>query len=69
MNLFPINSTDYEIVANELKKTVALYDARMLVYDANGMKSLSLFAFPVNHRGTKMLTVNPDHYATMPKVA
>lgn len=37
VNLFPINSTDYEIVANELKKTVALYDARLLVYDANGI--------------------------------
>lgn len=37
VNLFTISSTDYEIVANELKKTVALYDARLLVYDANGI--------------------------------
>lgn len=37
VNLFTINSTDYLVVANELKKTIALYDARMLVYDANGI--------------------------------
>ena len=37
VNLFVINSTDYEIVANELKKTIALYEARMLIYDANGI--------------------------------
>ena len=37
INLFTINSTDYEVVANELKKTIALYDARLFVYDANGI--------------------------------
>lgn len=37
VNLFTINSTDYEIVANELKKTIALYDATLFVYDANGI--------------------------------
>lgn len=37
VNLFTINSTDYEVVANELKKTIALYEARMFVYDANGI--------------------------------
>lgn len=37
VNLFTINSTDYEVVANELKKIVALYDARLFVYDANGI--------------------------------
>lgn len=37
VNLFTINSTDYEVVANELKKTIALYDARLFVYDANGI--------------------------------
>ena len=37
INLFTINSTDYEVVANELKKTIALYDVRMFVYDANGI--------------------------------
>ena len=36
-NLFTINSTDYEVVANELKKTIAAYEARMFVYDANGI--------------------------------
>ena len=35
--MFTINSTDYEVVANELKKTIALYDARLFVYDANGI--------------------------------
>ena len=34
---FIINNTDYEIVANELKKTVLRYNARLLVYDANGI--------------------------------
>jgi hypothetical protein len=52
INLFTISSTDYEVVANELKKTVAVYDARMLIYDANGIKEhLSLFTFPINHWG------------------
>jgi len=37
VNLFVINSTDYEVVANELKKTIATYEARMFVYDANGI--------------------------------
>ena len=37
VNMFAINSTDYEIVANELKKTIAAYDARMFIYDANGI--------------------------------
>lgn len=39
INLFVINSTDYEVVANELKKTIALYDAALFVYDANGIGS------------------------------
>lgn len=37
VNLFTINSTDYEVVANELKKTIALYEATLFVYDANGI--------------------------------
>lgn len=37
VNAFTINSTDYEVVANELKKTIQLYDARLFVYDANGV--------------------------------
>ena len=37
INLFTIGSTDYEVVANELKKTVLNYEARMLIYDANGI--------------------------------
>lgn len=37
INLFTINSTDYEIVANELKKTIADYDAKLFIYDANGI--------------------------------
>lgn len=37
INLFTINSTDYEVVANELKKTIAQYDATLFVYDANGI--------------------------------
>ena len=74
VNLFTINSTDYEVVANELKKIIALYDARLFVYDANGIKSLSLFAFLVNHQGIlnkiiiRMLTVKPKHYPIMSKM-
>ena len=34
---FVINSTDYEVVANELKKAIATYDARIFIYDANGI--------------------------------
>lgn len=37
VDLFTINSTDYEVVANELKKTILNYDARLFVYDANGI--------------------------------
>lgn len=37
VNLFTINSTDYEVVANELKKTIINYDASLFVYDANGI--------------------------------
>ena len=37
VNLFTINSTDYEIVANELKKTIMNYGASLFVYDANGI--------------------------------
>lgn len=37
VNVFTIASTDYEVVANELKKQVLAYDARLLVYDANGV--------------------------------
>lgn len=37
VNVFAIASTDYEVVANELKKQVLAYDARLLVYDANGV--------------------------------
>lgn len=39
VNAFTINSTDYEVVANELKKTIAAYDARLFIYDANGIGS------------------------------
>ena len=37
VNLFTISSTDYEVVAYELKKTIALYEATLFVYDANGI--------------------------------
>lgn len=38
VNLFGIASTDYMVIANEFKKTVLAYDAKLLVYDANGIK-------------------------------
>lgn len=36
-NLFTIDSTDFEEVANVLKQTVLKYQARLLIYDANGV--------------------------------
>lgn len=37
INAFTIDSTDYMVIANELKKAVMSYEARMLVYDATGV--------------------------------
>lgn len=37
VNLFTVDSTDYEVIGNILKRTVMDYDARLLVYDANGI--------------------------------
>jgi len=37
VNLFTIDSTDYEKVSNVIKQTVAQYEAKLLVYDANGI--------------------------------
>ena len=37
VNLFTIPSTDYMVVANTFKKTVVTYDAKLLIYDANGI--------------------------------
>lgn len=37
VNLLTIPSTDYLEIANEFKKLVLLYDAKLLVYDANGI--------------------------------
>ena len=70
VNLFTINSTDYEVVANELKKTIALYDARMFIYDANGIKwhlslcTLQLISWVYT---LYMLTVKPKRYTFMSK--
>lgn len=38
INLFTVNSTDYMTVANVFKKTILAYNAKMLIYDANGVK-------------------------------
>lgn len=37
VNLFTIPSTDYMVVANTFKKTVLAYNAKLLIYDANGI--------------------------------
>jgi hypothetical protein len=37
VNAFSIDSTDYMVIANELKKAVISYEARMLAYDATGV--------------------------------
>lgn len=48
VNMFTIPSTDYMVVANTFKKTILRYNARLLIYDANGVKlrrPLSTFQF------------------------
>lgn len=37
VNLFRIDTTDYEKISNVLKETVLKYNAKMLIYDANGI--------------------------------
>lgn len=37
VNLFTVDTSDYEKISNVLKETVMRYDARLLVYDANGI--------------------------------
>lgn len=37
VNLFTIPSTDYMVIANTFKKTVLTYNAKLLIYDANGV--------------------------------
>ena len=37
VNLFTVGSTDYMDIANEFKKTVLKYNAKLLIYDANGV--------------------------------
>ena len=37
INLFTIDTTDFEVVANVLKNTVIKYGAKLLIYDANGV--------------------------------
>ena len=37
VNLFTIDSTDYERISNIIKQTVLNYEAKLLVYDANGI--------------------------------
>lgn len=37
VNLFSVPSTDYMVIANTFKKTALTYDAKLLIYDANGI--------------------------------
>ena len=37
VNAFTINTTDFMVAANELKKTVIAFEARLLIYDATGV--------------------------------
>ena len=39
VNLFTVPSTDYMVVANAFKKAVMAYNAKLLIYDANGIGS------------------------------
>lgn len=72
VNVFTISSTDYEVVANELKKLALDYNPRLLVWDANGVKDdLPLFTFPlINGVAVQpLLTVKANHYAAQVKAA
>lgn len=37
VNMFTIPTTDYMVIANEFKKAVMRYQAKLLIYDANGV--------------------------------
>lgn len=37
VNLFVIDSSDYEVVANKIKQCIQSYSAKLFVYDANGI--------------------------------
>lgn len=37
VNIYPIASTDYMVIANSFKQAVISYDAKLLIYDANGV--------------------------------
>lgn len=37
VNLFMVPSTDYMVIANSFKKAVLVYNAQLLIYDANGV--------------------------------
>lgn len=48
VNLFTIDNSDYSYVANELKEWVIRYEAKLLIYDANGVKNASApICFPL----------------------
>lgn len=48
INLFKIESTDYMVIANTFKRTVHQYNAKLLIYDANGVnKHRPLSTFPL----------------------
>jgi hypothetical protein len=37
VNIFQVNSTDYEKVSAEIKRTIIAFDAALFIYDANGI--------------------------------
>ena len=37
VNIYPVASTDYMVIANSFKQAVITYDAKLLIYDANGV--------------------------------
>lgn len=52
VNLTTVPSTDYMVIANTFKKMVLAYDAKLLIYDANGVKKRRLLSdFPTHHWG------------------
>ena len=48
INLLTIPSTDYMVVANAFKKLIMTYQAKLLIYDANGVnKAPAPICFPL----------------------
>lgn len=61
INLLTVPSTDYMVVANTFKKLILTYNAKLLIYDANGVKKHRLLSdFPTHHWGKFLKFANGE---------